>query len=220
MKRKMTWAVLFVILALSFSFVTIAYSGVSIPTFDAFQDGQNSQQLSLSVPLLMGGLHGNSTTLNQPTRMEIYTYVKNNPGIHFRGVCQGLDLSVGVAQYHLDILVHAGLLKTYSDGPNKRYFESSFDQSNAPLTSLLRHETTRKILTLLSQQSSMLHKDLAQNLDISSQALTWQMNKLKEAGLVTSAKEGLSVRYVLNPEKASYIIFLVGLTGNSVSHIF
>ncbi len=216
MKQKTALSICLIMLVFSISFVTIAYAGSSIPNLNTVQDAHGSQHLVFSVPLVIGaGLHGNSTTLNQPTRLEIYTYVTNNPGVHFRGVCNGLGVSVGVAQYHLDVLVQAGLLKAYNDGPNKRYFESrTYAQKDVELISLLRHETAGKILTALAQKGSLLHKDLAHALNVSSQALTWQMTQLKKAGLVEGAKEGLSVRYVLNEKSAASIKSFVASIAN------
>ena len=68
--------------------------------------------------------------------------------------------------------------------------------------SLLRHETAGNILVALLERGSILHKDLASKLDVSSQALSWQMNRLKKTGLVDAVNEGLKVRYLLDEENA------------------
>lgn len=193
-----------ILLALSFSLLTIACSQSSLPHLPPTQDG-NSHRFVFSVSLVLGaGLHNNSDSLNQPTRLEIYNYVKNNPGIHFRGICNNLDLSIGLVQYHLNVLKHAGLLSVYNDGQCRRYFESNaYAITDVKMISLLRHDTTRKILTVLSQNSRILHKNLAQTVGLSSQALTWQMNQLKQTGLIDAAQQGMSINYSLNKEKAT-----------------
>ncbi|MCJ7721696.1 hypothetical protein MUO98_04750 [Candidatus Bathyarchaeota archaeon] len=33
--------------------------------------------------------------LNQSTRLQVYSFVEANPGVHFRGVCSGLSMSIG-----------------------------------------------------------------------------------------------------------------------------
>jgi predicted transcriptional regulator len=147
--------------------------------------------------------HSDPTTLNQPTRAEIYSYIQDNPGVHFRGICEGLGMSVGVVQYHLDVLMHAGLIVGFSDGNNKRYFEAgTYTQGETELISLARHECTRQILTILSQADAVVHRDLACSLTITSQALSWQMNQLKDAALVSAQKVGVNVRYSLNDADA------------------
>jgi predicted transcriptional regulator len=199
-------------LALSFSFVAVGLAQSSLSPVPLMQDAHVTNRLVFSAPILLGtGLHDNSA-LNQTTRIDIYSYVKNNPGVHFRGICQGLALSVGVVQYHLGVLVHAGVLSVYTDGQYKRYFASgSFDEKDKNLVLLLRHDQSRRILTILSQDGPILHKDLARKLAVSSQALSWQMNKLTSLHLVDAVKDGMSKKYVLNEEKTSSISLLFGL---------
>jgi predicted transcriptional regulator len=195
--QKVALAIVLTALTLSVCF-TAAASAADRPYF--FSDIQHIgslQKLSASVPIVVGTtLHSNP--LDQPTRQEIYLYIKDNPGVHFRGICDGLGLSVGVVQYHLSVLEHAGLINAVTDGQNKRYFEhNTFKETDTKLVSLMRHYTTAKILTMLAQDGSALHRDIADCLGISSQALTWQMNQLKNAGLASAEKAGVNVRYSL-----------------------
>jgi predicted transcriptional regulator len=209
-------------LALSFSLLTIAYSQSSLPHLLPTQDAGDSQRLVFSMPLMLGaGLHNNSSSLNQPTRLTIYNCVKNNPGIHFRGICNNLGLSIGLVQYHLNVLTNAGLLSVYNDGQFRRYFESNtYGQTDMKIVSLLRHDTRRKILTALSQNSPILHKNLAHRLGISSQALTWQMNQLKQTGLIEAVKEGMSANYSLKKESATALRLLLNLIERTgIKHI-
>lgn len=127
-----------------------------------FQHLGSLQQLSDYAPVVLGAsLHSNATQpLDQPTRLQICSYIKENPGVHFRGISDALGLSVGVVQYHLGVLEHAGLITAHIDGQNKRFFE---------------HEAyTKKDMTLISlAQSSAYHKDIMHSLGISPQALSW-----------------------------------------------
>lgn len=169
------------------------------------------------MPLVVtAGLQGNSSILNQPTRLEIYTFIKNNPGVHFRGICNNMDLPVGVVQYHLGVLEQAGLVSVHDDGQLKRYFESKiYTTKEVKLISILRHETTGKILAALSQSAFVLHKDLAHNLSISPQALSWQMNQLKKTGLIETEKQGITVKYFVSSENAAEIRPLLNIVGKS-----
>jgi predicted transcriptional regulator len=81
------------------------------------------------------------------------------------------------------------------------------------LISLVRHETTGKILTILSQNPSALHRDIAQSLGVSSQALSWQMNQLKKTGLINAEKAGVNVEYSLNDAAATKLV--LNLTSNT-----
>jgi hypothetical protein len=35
------------------------------------------------------------------TRTQIYSYIVSNPGVQFRGICMGLGVAVGTAEFHL-----------------------------------------------------------------------------------------------------------------------
>jgi predicted transcriptional regulator len=83
---------------------------------------------------------------------------------------------------------------------------STFTQTDMKLISLLRHETTAKILTILTQNDSALHKDIAHSVGISSQALTWQMNQLKKTGLINAEKADINIKYSVNDANAIKVI--------------
>ena len=81
-----------------------------------------------------------STLLNQTTRMDIYSFIVDNPGLHFRALSDYLRLPIGVLQYHLGLLVSGGLLSTHQDGRYKRYFESKrFTETEMKVISVLRN---------------------------------------------------------------------------------
>jgi predicted transcriptional regulator len=131
--------------------------------------------------------------------------------MHFRGICEGLGLSVGVVQYHIYTLERGGYLVSFNDGQNKRFFQTGeFSQQEMKLISLARHPTANQILTMLTETSTMLHRDIASNLGVSSQALTWQMNQLKKADLICAQKESVNVRYALAcPEAVKYALSII-----------
>lgn len=110
-------------------------------------------------------------------------------------------MPIGVLQYHLSLLVNGGLISAYSDGRYKRYFESrKFTETEVKAISILRHETAGRILVTLVEKQCALHKELAVQLGISSQALSWQMNRLEEMGVIRKKAEGLEVKYTLDCE--------------------
>jgi len=140
-----------------------------------------------------------SALLNQTTRVDIYNFVQNNPGLHFRALSNYLRLPIGVLQYHLGLLVNGGLLSTYQNGRYKRYFESKkFTETEMKVISVLRNGTSGKILVALIEKPHMTHKDLATQLNISSQALSWQMNRLEKMDFIKRSVEGLNVKYSLD----------------------
>lgn len=201
-----------------FSFVTVLvfpqrFRGFSVA---APVVPQNTQRIQL--PLVFGVvLLDKPPPINQSVRTEIYDAVKSNPGIHFRGICSYLGIPVGVAQYHLDFLTKAGFISFLREGRYKRYFSEKIERGESMIISILRHKTAGRILLKLSERPQISHKNLALELEISSQALTWQMSRLKEMRLVNSRAEGMKIMYSLKEENATSIKLCLDIISNTQS---
>lgn len=197
MRRNATIAVIVAIAILCLSITVTAQSSTVLPMPNNQAD--TTQHFAAATPLVLGISSQPHTELNQTTRTNIYTYVESNPGVHFRGICEGLSLSVGMVQYHTGILAGAGFLTVYSDGKMQRFFISKkYSDRKMRIISLLRHKTAGSILKIISKKQSVSHGELANQLAISSQGLTWQMHSLKEDGVIQEASNGLKVTYYLN----------------------
>jgi len=144
-----------------------------------------------------------ASLFNNSTRVEIYDFIIANPGVQFRGICNQLGLSIGLAEFHLGVLKKAGLISFFRDGRYKRFFESKrFSNKEMEIISLLRHDTTRSILKTMLEGKKISHSELAFQLSITSQGLTWQMNRLKKSEVVRESKEGMKVIYRLEDAHA------------------
>jgi len=80
------------------------------------------------------------------------------------------------------------------------------------VVSFLRRQTTGRILSILLGKFQVSHRDLAERLDISSQALSWQMKRLKDSGIVGCVREEIRVNYFLNDAGAIAVRRWVHLT--------
>lgn len=160
------------------SFYTPEFSGQ--PAFEVAQEAQ--------LPLI-----------SNSTRTEIYSFIVANPGIQFRGICTGLGIAIGTAEFHLGVLKKAGLIASVRDGKYKRFFASKkFSGKEMKLISLLRHETVREILKTIAAEKMVSHGKLASDLSITSQGLTWQMNRLRAEGVIQENFAATKVTYSLN----------------------
>jgi len=140
-----------------------------------------------------------SPLISNSTRAQVYEFIVANPGIQFRGVCTGLCIAIGTAEFHLGVLKKAGLISFVRDGKYKRFFAAKkFSVKEMKLISLLRHETSRLILKTLAAEKTVSHGKLASDLYITSQGLTWQMNRLREQGIVQGNWAATQVTYSLN----------------------
>ena len=207
LKRIEALSISLAILIIAFSFFAVVYSHNNAILLPIDSNVQDVKTFLFPVSLIVGvNFNEKSNPLNQSTRMSIYNFVKSNPGTHFRDLCNYLSLPVGVVQYHVGILTRAGLLSVRRDGRYKRYFENKrFTEAEMKVISILRHETAGKILAILMEKQAVFHRDLATQLKISSQALTWQINHLKKTGLVKSLTEGMRVKYFLKEENRATV---------------
>jgi DNA-binding transcriptional ArsR family regulator len=133
------------------------------------------------------------------TRSQIFEYINQNPGVQFRAVASALCLPVGLAEYHLGVLVRAGLVSFVRDGRYKRFFVSKqFSKSEMTLICLLRHGTAKRIFKVLLGKKELSHCKLAEEVDITSQGLTWQMKTLKNTKYLLQVNDGAKTVYSLN----------------------
>jgi DNA-binding transcriptional ArsR family regulator len=146
------------------------------------------------------------------TRTQIYNYIEANPGVQFRGICSALSLPVGLAQYHLGVLVKSGLVSFIRDGRYKRFFPAKKFSKKAMLTiSLLRHKTAKRILEALLRKKQLSHGELAGEVSITSQALTWQMKRLGKTEFITQTNEGLKTIYSLDTNSTPMLMQYLAL---------
>jgi predicted transcriptional regulator len=153
-----------------------------------------------------------TTVFNNATRVAIYDFIKANPGVQFRGICTQLGISIGLAEFHLGVLKKAGLISFFRDGRYKRFFVSKkFSQKQMKLISLLRHDTTRSIIKTMLEGKQASHSELSCQLAITSQGVTWQMNRLKKDDLIQESKDGMKITYSLENAYAPMLTELVNL---------
>jgi DNA-binding transcriptional ArsR family regulator len=150
--------------------------------------------------------------LGNATRTEIYKFIATNPGVNFRGICDSLGISIGLAQFHLGILSKAGLISFFRDGKYKRFFQSKrFTKKQMQIISLLRHKTAGNILQTLLERREVSHGELAHELSITSQGLTWHMNHLAKEGLVQENLDGMKLIYSLDNDCTPVLTELASL---------
>jgi predicted transcriptional regulator len=119
------------------------------------------------------------------TRGEIMAFILTNPGVYLREISEDLGLSMGVVQYHTWVLTKNGEVEEYRSGRYRRFFGAAkFGEEERMIISLLRQGTTGRILVALSGDQPLTHMKLAAFLGMTSQALSWQLRRLKVMGIV------------------------------------
>lgn len=136
---------------------------------------------------------------NASYRTVIYQHIVMNPGTHFRGICDALDMSVGVVQYHVERLVSMGMIVFRRDQRYKRFFKARrYGDAELTVYCLLRRDTTRRILGYLDENGGAYHQELVKQLGISSQSVTWHIRLLRSRRVIDSTPEGVGTFYEID----------------------
>ncbi|MFB3888899.1 MAG: winged helix-turn-helix transcriptional regulator [Candidatus Bathyarchaeia archaeon] len=225
MKRRLGLMSIFLAFVLAFSFVCLiqrqrnAESSFQAKAAGASQSllpfpSPSCNLLAFPVTQVVAGSMAEGATLScNSNRTEIYGFIRANPGLQFRAICSGLGLSIGVVQFHLKLLEKAGLVDSVRRGRYKRFFAAgAFSRKQMETIAALRLSTVRDILRTLLERKRVSHRDLAIEVCVSSQGLTWQMNRLSETGFVRRDREGLAVTYCLNKAYVPLLLNALALT--------
>jgi predicted ArsR family transcriptional regulator len=144
-----------------------------------------------------GFADGRYLSANMTTQGGIMAFILTNPGVYLREISEDLGLSMGAVQYHTWVLTKNGEIEECRTGRYRRFFGAAkYGEEERVIISLLRQGTTGKILVALSGDQPLTHVRLAALLGVSSQALSWQMKRLKTMGIVeTTAVQGQPERW-------------------------
>ena len=165
----------------------------------SLEDEKRVMVFGLSAPLVSGRVTFTQAS-EASNRTQIYDLITAKPGVHFREICRLLKMPVGVVQYHLGVLSSTGLVLSRRDKRYRRFFASGvYSSREVEVISALRQDTARLIVSMLLERSGIRHGELASELGLTSQAVTWQMKGLKALGLVEEEDESTIKSYTLNP---------------------
>ena len=130
--------------------------------------------------------------LDLETRRRIYEQINKSPGVHFRELERRLKLVVGSLQYHLHYLEKKKLIVASNDDDYLRYFviDKNLNEKERKILSLLRRSSCRHILIQLLNNPDLNNKDLSLAVGLSPSTISWNLNKLVEAGVIERKKIG------------------------------
>jgi predicted transcriptional regulator len=135
-------------------------------------------------------------------RRQIHETIAGNPGISFSALNAATGVKKGVLQHHLHILELKRRIVKYDASLSTGYFENNgrWNDLEKSIFISLRNFTTRKILEAMSATpGSTTRKEIAQMLGITGPAVTWHTKRLSGDGIITTTKNGRTVRYTLCP---------------------
>jgi len=131
--------------------------------------------------------------LDHYSRGRVYQFIEMNPGEHFNSIKRALDLNIGTATYHLEVLSRSGLVTSRQDGIYKRFYPTNvpIPPSNGGGIS----EVQQRVLTVIKDTPGIRQKEIARLFGIRQSTLNYQVTRLEEKGLISAEKRGRSVHY-------------------------
>lgn len=143
-------------------------------------------------------------------RRHIYEHVLINPGTYLRKICKETGLAMGDTQHHLFSLEREGLIKSRKIGQLKHrhyYPVSIINEQNELILAFLRQNTSRDILIYLIDHAGSNQNEIANFKNFKAPTISWHMNRLMDAGIISSVKEGKSVQYFIkDPESLTDLL--------------
>lgn len=115
----------------------------------------------------------------QITRYNILQFIIKNPGSHYNKIRRKLNLSNGVAAYHLNIMLSRGIVECRSDKIFKRYYRVGYKIPKVFIT-----PKEEQILEILILHPGLTQKEIAVLQMTSQPAVAYHLKRLKEKGVV------------------------------------
>ncbi len=160
-----------------------------------------SRKMWLSLLLMFGIVR--KTKDGEFQRGRIYGYIESNPGIHLSALTRLSDLGNNQATYHLDRLEKEGRIWSRRDGRLLIFFADSVPTASSFSSPLLdinfsKNSIKRSILMCLNQADLMdlagpSGSELARDIGISPQVLSYHVRSLIDWGMVERRRSGLKV---------------------------
>lgn len=137
--------------------------------------------------------------LENPRRLEILTFIKANPGLHFRELLRKMSVARGTLDYHIRVMVSGGLLKAVSEKGKIHYFaaDSLYSAEEEILIIAMKNDSLRRIIVQLYRNQGACTDELAERLGLSKATVYVHVKHLESLGIVRSERAGRPVRYTL-----------------------
>lgn len=126
-------------------------------------------------------------------RTRIFDLVHRYPGLHLREIQRRAATSAALVEYHLNLLEKWGLVKSTREHGRRRFFPArspriALSKEDQRVISLLRQRIPLGIVLSLLEGEQATHGELAASLGVHKSTMTYNLQKLTEAGVVLPAQ--------------------------------
>ena len=138
--------------------------------------------------------------LDDFNRGRIMGYVETNPGVHFTDIMRTLDIGSGTLAYHLDVLEKERFIVSRREGVYKLFYPRLWQSKEAPRAlpffstgssrkNFRPSALEKKVIDIIEMFPGITQVDIAEQLGISRQSMSYHIRKLRRAEVITVKKE-------------------------------
>jgi PKD repeat protein len=133
-----------------------------------------------------------SAVLDNFTRGRIYEHIRMNPGQHYSGIKDTLELNNGCLTYHLKVLMRNDLIQAHTDGTHKRFYPIGMKVEKGRPSNI-----QDLIFQIIDEHPYISQREIADAIGIDISTVNYHVNIMVGAGIVQSEKSGKIKRYYL-----------------------
>ncbi len=146
--------------------------------------------------------------LQLEARRRVFEAVRDNPGIHMRGLQRETGMPLGTLRYQLRYLEKHGLIMEKKEGRMSTYYPTGggkvVDAQDKKYLAMLRQEIPRLIVLHLMIHPHSSHGELKPHFRISASTLSYHLKKLGDSDIIARDKEGKY--YVVDEERVAKVL--------------
>jgi predicted transcriptional regulator/uncharacterized protein YegL len=126
-----------------------------------------------------------SKLLEQKRREQIFKYVNENPGEHFRAIQRALSLEIGTVSHHINKLESEEFLKSRQDGQYRRFYpmDSKID------VKLILNQLQQNILNWIKNNPGISQKTIVTQMGMEHKLVNYHLKILKSAGFIYTEEQ-------------------------------
>jgi DNA-binding transcriptional ArsR family regulator len=144
--------------------------------------------------------------LDHPARQQIYERIEADPGVHLSELSRELDVSWGTLLHHLRKLEKAELVTSdKANGKRCFFLPGQVSESRQEILPALENEKARRIAEFYVENPSASQTEAADELGYSAALVSYHLQKLEDAGVVTREREGRRQRVGVTQEARAVV---------------
>ena len=133
--------------------------------------------------------------------------IRENPGIHVRGLIDVTGLENGVITHHLDKLEKQGRVHSRKYSRYKRYYSLDVAEEEFEIIRNLRKPTKKKILFYIIVQGSPTFKEIVLKVNKSPATVSWNLSEMIRNNVIEKQKKNNKVCYKVKDNKLLKLTF-------------